>query len=67
MELEHKKAAVVGGWVLGLGAIALSLNVSSLTGWLVIIALGVLPSLVLLRMWHQPVQTMSESIRDVLK
>jgi hypothetical protein len=67
MQLQHMKTAVAGAWVLGAGAIALSVNVSSASGWMVLIGLGVLPPLLLMRMWQQPVPTMSESIREVLK
>ena len=61
------KTAIVGGWVLGLGSTAVSLNVRSATGWILLVGLGLLPPLMLFRMWHQPAQTMSESISEMLK
>jgi hypothetical protein len=67
MQREHVRTAIVGGWVLGSGAIAASFGVDSATGWMLLIGLGLVPSLMLFRMWHQPAQTMSESIHQVLK
>jgi len=34
---------------------------------MLLVAAGLLPPIMLVRMWHQPLQTMSESIREVLK
>ena len=67
MQLNHLKSAIVGAWVLGLSAVALSFEVTSASGWMFLVGLGLLPPLVLLRMWRQPVQTMSESIHEVLR
>jgi hypothetical protein len=67
MQIERMKAFMVGGWVLVLAAIAMSLNVGSTTGWLILVGVGLLAPMMLFRVWPQPVQTMSESIRDVLK
>jgi hypothetical protein len=67
MQLKHMKTAVVVAWVLMCGVLAVSLNVSSASSWILLVGLGVLPPLLLLRMWHPPAQTMSESIREVLK
>jgi hypothetical protein len=67
MQLKHMKTAVVFVWVLMCGVMALSLNVSSVSSWLLLVGFGVLPPLLLSRMWHPPAQTMSESIREVLK
>ena len=46
---------------------AVSLDVSSASSWIIMIGSGVLPPLMLLRMWHVPAQTLSESIHEVLK
>lgn len=67
MKLESIKALIVGGWVLGLGAIALSVNLTSVAGWSVLVGLGLLPPLIMLRMWKQPEQTTSESIREAIR
>jgi hypothetical protein len=67
MQRENVKSAIVGGWVLGLGAIAVSFGVDSAKGWMLLVGLGVVPPLMLFRMWRQPAPTMSESIHEVLK
>jgi hypothetical protein len=63
MQLEHVKTAVVGAWMLAWGVMALSVDVTSISSWILFVGSGVLPPLLLLRMWHQPAQT----IREVLK
>ena len=67
MKLEHVKTAIVGGWVLALGAAAPSFGVSSATSWMLLVGLGLVPPIMLFRMWRQPAQTMSESIHEVVK
>jgi hypothetical protein len=63
------KKAIIGGWVVGLGVLAFFLNLSSVFGWTVLAGLGVLPPLIMLKMWNPPgpAKTMSESIRDAIK
>ena len=67
MQQEHLKTAIAGAWMLGAGAIATSLGVSSPTGWILLVGLGLVPPLMLFGMWRQPAQTISESIHEVLK
>jgi hypothetical protein len=67
MKPQHMKMAIIGGWVLGLGALGISVDVNSMSGWMLLIGLGVLPPITFLRMWQQPAPTMSQSIRDVLR
>jgi hypothetical protein len=67
MQDKQTKTAVIGAWVLACGVIGAWLNVSSATGWILLIGTAVVPPLMLLQMWRPPAQTMSESIRDVLK
>jgi|KBSSwiStaDraftv2_1062776.scaffolds.fasta_scaffold5977868_2 hypothetical protein len=67
MRPEHWKMAAVGGWMLACGVIAWSVDVRSPGGWILLVALAILPPLMGLRMWHQSTKTMSESIHDVLK
>ena len=69
MQTELMKKAIIGGWVLGLGIIAFSLNVTSVGAWTVLVGLGLLPPLIMLKMWNPPgpAKSMSESIRDAIK
>ena len=66
MQFEHVKTAILGGWVLALGATAVSFGVGSATGWLLLAVVGLVPP-VMLRMWRQPAQTISESIHEVIR
>lgn len=69
MQTELVKKAIIGGWVLGLGVLAFSLNVSSVGAWTVLVGLGALPPLIMLKLWNPPgpARSMSESIRDAIK
>jgi hypothetical protein len=67
MHDKQMKTAVIGAWVLACGVSGLLLSVSTATGWALLVGSAVVPPLVLLQMWRPPAQTMSESIRDVLK
>jgi len=65
MKHEHLKAAVVGAWVLAWIVVASMVDVSSPTGWFVLVGSGVVPPLMLLRLWRPATPTMSEAIRDI--
>ena len=64
---NHAKTAIVAGWVLGLGTIAWATTLDSSSGWLLILAWGLLPPLLLIRLRRQKEQTLSESIREALR
>lgn len=64
MKLEDIGIAVVLAWALICGVIAVPL-VSSASNWILLVASGVLPPLVILRMWHPPPQ--AAIIGDVRK
>ena len=69
MQIDLMKKAIIGGWVLGLGVLAFTINLTSLGGWTVLVGLGVLPPLIMLKMWNPPgpAKTMSERIREAIK
>jgi len=67
MQPQHMKIAIVAAWLLGLGALAFWVNLSSITGWTLLLALALLPPLILMRLWRDPVQTMSQRIREGLR
>lgn len=64
MKRETMKTMIAGGWVLSGCAVAAATHVTSIGGWTVLVALTVLPPLVLLQMWKDPAQTLSESISE---
>jgi len=63
MKPEDMKTAVVIAWALIWSVIAVSL-VSSVSNWILVVGAGVLPPLMILRLWHPPVQTVSARIRE---
>ena len=67
MPLEYVKNGIAGAWIVGLAILAAFLGLNSLLGWTVLVVLGLLPPLVMLRVWNPPAQTTSESIRKVLR
>ncbi len=67
MQLERMKKAIVGTWGLAWAIMAMTIHVDSMRNWAMLVGLGVVPPLMLLRMWRQPAPTMSESIHAVLK
>jgi hypothetical protein len=53
-------------WAIIWSLVAVSL-VSSTRNWIMLVASGVLPALMILRMWHPPAQTVSAIARDARK
>jgi hypothetical protein len=66
MKLEDMRIAVVMAWAIIWSLVAVSL-VSSTRNWIMLVASGVLPALMILRMWHPPAQTVSAIVRDARK
>ena len=67
MHHNHAKTAIVAGWILGLGTIAWSTTLASPGGWTILLAWGLLPPLLLIRLRKQQEQTLSERIREALR
>jgi hypothetical protein len=55
MKPEEVKMAVLIAWALVWSVMAVSL-VSSVSGWILVAGLGVLPPFLIVRMWRPPVQ-----------
>ena len=66
MELEDRKIAVVIAWALIWSVIAVSL-VSSASSWILVVGSGVLPALLILRMWHPAARTVFARVREARK
>jgi hypothetical protein len=58
MTLEHMKIAIVLAWAIICTVVAASL-VNSVANWPLVVGSGVLPLLILLRMWHPPLRPAS--------
>ena len=63
MKPEYMKMTIASLWVLAMCAAGWVTGVASVSGWLVLGCLAVLPPIVMLRLWHEPPQSMSESIQ----
>ena len=67
MPFEYVKNGIAGAWIVGLALVAAFLGLTTILGWTVLLVLGLLPPLVMMRVWNPPAQTTSESIRKVLR
>ena len=63
----NPKTAIVAVWILGLGTIAWATTLASWGGWTLLLAWGLPPPLLLIRLRKQQEQTLSESIQEVLR
>jgi hypothetical protein len=64
MQHEYKKLTVGGIWLLAVCLAGLAANVTSLSNWIVLGSIAIVPPILLLRLWSAPAETMSESIRQ---
>jgi hypothetical protein len=67
MQLKYRKIAFAAVWVVAMCAVGIAANVTSLFGWTVLVCLALLPPIVMLRLWNDPAQSMSESIQKALR
>ena len=67
METEHVKIASIAAWIIAVGFLGYISGITSLAGWTVLAAVSVIPPVVMMRLWRLPAQSMSESIREVLR
>ena len=61
---ENNKTQLFVGWALVVCVAAAALGISSLSNWIVVASVGIVPPLVAQSFWRVPRQTISESIRD---
>ena len=66
MKIESTKSAIVAGWLLTLGAVAISVDLSSLRSWSILMALGLIPPVLLTRLRSATDPSMSEVIQKAL-
>lgn len=67
MQLQQRKAIAAGAWILAITAIGIVANLTSLSSRAVVALVALIPPVVLWRFWDVPAQSMSESIRKVLR
>lgn len=61
---ENKKMQLFVAWAILVCLAALALGIHSVSNWIVVVSLAVVPPLVARSFWRVPDQTISESIRD---
>jgi hypothetical protein len=64
MELQHYKVALAAVWALAVSTLGLVVGVTSMASLAILAVLALLPPILMLRLWRDPVQSMSESIQD---
>jgi hypothetical protein len=67
MKRKHLKAVLAVAWVLIVSAGAMASNMMPASGWLVLAIVALLPPIVMFRLWKDPPETISESIRSALR
>ena len=66
MQPKYMKATISAVWVCALCAVALYGDFT-FSAWVLLLAFAVVPPLVVMRYWREPVQTTSESIQKALR
>jgi hypothetical protein len=66
MQTNFVKAALMGGWVLAVGAFGY-MSGTTFAGWTLLAVVSLAPPMLMGRLWSAPPPTMSESIRKVLR
>jgi len=64
MSSENYKTQLFVAWAVVVCLVALAIGTNSVTSWMVVASLAVVPPLVARIFWRAPAQTISESIRD---
>lgn len=67
MQLVSIKAIIAMLWVPTVTVVGIAGNLNSVTSWIVLAVVAVVPPLVVMWRWNDPRQTMSESIQEVLR
>ncbi len=67
MQTDQVKAALIGTWILVVGVLAYISDPTSLVGWSVLAAVAVTPPVIMMRLWREPAQSVSESIREAIR
>jgi hypothetical protein len=67
MQTHYVKAALMGAWVLAVGAFGHMSGAASFAGWTLLAVVSLAPPVLMGRLWSAPPLTMSETIRKVLR
>ena len=61
---ENNQTKLFVAWAIVVCLVALAIGINSVSNWIVVASLAVVPPLVARSFWRVPGQTISESIRD---
>ena len=61
---EKNKTQLFVAWAIVVCLVALAIGVNSVSSWIVVACVAIVPPLVARSFWRAPNQTISESIRD---
>jgi hypothetical protein len=64
MPIENLKPWLFAAWMVGVCLVAMALGVTSVTHWMIVAFIAVVPAAVARSLWRVPEPTMSESIHD---
>ena len=67
MQTDFVKAALMGVWVLAVGAFGYMSGTTSFAAWTLLAVVSLTPPVLMVRLWSAPPATLSESIRQVLR
>ena len=67
MQTNLVKAALMGAWVLAVGAFGYMSGAASFAVWALLAVISLAPPVLMGRLWSVPPQTMSETIRKELR
>ena len=67
MQTNLVKAALMGIWILAVGAFGYASGTTSLATWTLLVLVSLAPPVVMGRLWSAPSPTMSETIRRALR
>ncbi len=61
---ENNKTQLYVAWAIVVGLVALVIGIHSVSSWVAVACLAIVPPLVARSFWRDPDRTISESIRD---
>lgn len=64
MTFEQRRAWALTFWMLIVAAAGVGLAVATPAGWGIIVAIAVIPSIIVMRLWTAPPATMSQQIHS---
>ena len=62
MTFEQRKAVVLSFWILMVAAAGLALAVTTPAGWGLIVAIAIIPSIIVMRMWTPPLAAIAQPV-----